>query len=66
MARVSDEEDALDGVKLGAGELGQGVVGDGGALGVALEDEALGWVLGERGADVVEELLLSVYSPKQV
>lgn len=56
VARVSDEEDALDSIKLGASQLGQSVVGDGGALGVALEDEALGGVLGEGRADVVQQL----------
>lgn len=61
VARVSDEEDALDSVKLGASKLRESVVGDGSALGVALEDEALGGVRGERGADVVEELAVSVH-----
>lgn len=56
MARVSDQEDTLDGGRLGARDLRQGIIRCFGALGVALEDEALGGVLGERGADLAEDL----------
>lgn len=54
--RVADEEDALDGVHGGAGEAGHGVDGGGGALGVALEDEAHVGVGGEGRSDLVDDL----------
>jgi hypothetical protein len=38
---VANEEDALDGVERGAGQLGKGVGGGGGSLGVPLQDETL-------------------------
>ena len=41
MLWVANEEDALDGVERGAGQLGEGVGGGGGSLGVPLQDEAL-------------------------
>ena len=53
---VADEEDSLDGVHVGAGELGHGVDGGGGALGVALEDEAHVGVGAEGGLDLVDNL----------
>lgn len=54
---VADEEDSLDGVHVGAGELGHGVDGGGGALGVALEDEAHVGVGAEGGLDLVDNVL---------
>lgn len=57
VARVADEEDALDCVKVGAGELGQGVHGSGGSLRVALEEEAVRRVRAERVLDLVDDLL---------
>lgn len=53
---VPDQEDAFDGGEGGAGELGEGVDGGGGALGVPLEDEAFGGGGGEGGADFVDDL----------
>lgn len=53
---VADEEDSLDGVHVGAGELGHGVHGCGGALGVALEDEAHVGVGAEGRLDLVDNL----------
>ena len=53
---VADKEDTLDGVHVGAGELGHGVDGGGGALGVALEDEAHVGVGAEGGLDLVDNL----------
>lgn len=44
---VTDQEDALDGVEVGAGDLGHGVYGRGRALAVAFEDEAFVGVGGE-------------------
>lgn len=54
--RVADEEDALDGGHGGAGDAGHGVYGGGGALGVALEDEAHVGVGGEGSGDLVDNL----------
>ena len=56
MLRVADQEDAFDGSETGAGYVGHGVDGRGGALGVALEDEAFVGVGGEGGADVGDDL----------
>jgi hypothetical protein len=53
---VADEEDALDGGHGGAGELGHGVYGCGGALRVALENEAHVGVGGERVGDLSDNL----------
>jgi hypothetical protein len=58
--RVADEEDALDGVHGGAGEAGHGVYGGGGALGVALEDEAHVGVGGEGSGDLVDDLRMEM------
>jgi hypothetical protein len=57
---VPDEEDALDGVHGGAGEAGHGVYGGGGALGVALEDEAHVGVGGEGSGDLVDDLRMEM------
>jgi hypothetical protein len=54
--RVADEEDTLDGGHGGAGDAGHGVYGGGGALGVALEDEAHVGVGGEGSGDLVDNL----------
>jgi hypothetical protein len=54
--RVADKEDALDGGHGGAGDAGHGVYGGGGALGVALEDEAHVGVGGEGSGDLVDNL----------
>lgn len=56
MLWVTDEEDALDGVEVCAREFGEGVDGCGGALGVALEDEAFVGGGGEGGCDFVDDL----------
>jgi hypothetical protein len=53
---VADEEDTLDCVHGGAGETGHGVYGGGGALGVALEDEAHVGVGAEGRGDLVDDL----------
>jgi hypothetical protein len=53
---VADEEDTLDCVHRGAGEAGHGVYGGGGALGVALEDEAHVGVGAEGRGDLVDNL----------
>lgn len=56
VVRVADEEDALDGVEGGAGQLGQGVDGGGRALRVAFQDEAFVRVRAERALDFVDDL----------
>lgn len=53
---VADEEDGLDGVEGGAGQLGEGVGGGGCSLGVAFEDEAFVGVGAEGGGDLVDDL----------
>lgn len=53
---VADQEDTLDGIHRRAGEFGHGVDGGGGALGVALEDEAHVGVCGEGRGDLVDNL----------
>lgn len=53
---VADEEDGLDGVEGGAGQLGEGVGGGGCALRVAFEDEAFVGVGAEGGGDLVDDL----------
>lgn len=53
---VADQEDTLYGIHRGAGEFGHGVDGGGGALGVALEDEAHIGVCGEGRGDLVDNL----------
>jgi hypothetical protein len=59
---VADEEDTLDCVHGGAGEAGHGVYGGGGALGVALEDEAHVGVGAERRGDLVDNLRVGYVS----
>jgi hypothetical protein len=58
---VADEEDALDCVHGGAGEAGHGVYGGGGALRVALEDEAHVGVGAKGGGDLVDNLRIRRY-----
>lgn len=53
---VADEEGALDGVEAGARQAAHGVDGGGGALGVALEDEALVRVGPQGGRDLVDDV----------
>lgn len=54
--RVADEEDTLDGIHGGASELGHGVDGGGGTLGVTLEDEAHVGICAEGRGDLVDNL----------
>lgn len=56
MVWVADQEDTFDGVEGGVSEFREGGDGCGGALGVALEDEAFGWVGGEGLLDVGYDL----------
>ena len=56
MVRVADEEDALDGVEGGAGQLGQGIDGGGRALRIAFQDEAFVGVRAEGALDFVDDL----------
>lgn len=56
VVRVADEEDALDGVEGGAGQLGEGVDGGGRALRVAFQDEAFVRVRAEGALDFVDDL----------
>lgn len=44
MVRITDEEDALDGIEVRASQHRDSVDGSGRALGVALEEEAFVWV----------------------
>lgn len=56
MLWVSNQKDALDGCVGFAAQLGEGVDGGCGALGVAFEDEAFVCVFGEGVADVFYDL----------
>ena len=54
--RVTDEEDTLDGVEVGASQHGEGVDGGGRALGVAFEEEAFVGVGLEGALDFADDL----------
>ena len=53
---VTDEENALDGVERGAGQLGKGVGGGGSSLGVTLKDEALVRVARQGRLDLPDDV----------
>lgn len=65
MLWVADEENALDGVEGSASELGKGVDGGSGTLGVAFEDEALVGRGGKGGVDLVDDLGEGVISTER-
>lgn len=56
MLRVADKEDTLDGVEVGAGQLGQSVGGSSGSLGVALKEEALAGVRCQGRLDLADDV----------
>lgn len=53
---VANEEDALDSIKAGAGELAQSIDNHGRSLRVSLEDDALRCVLAKDFANLVDQL----------
>jgi len=60
MIRISNQENALDGIEVGASEAGEGGYGGSGTLGVAFENETLVRRGGESGGDVVDDLGVGV------
>lgn len=56
MLRVADEEDTLDGVEVGAGQLGQSVGGSSSSLGVTFKEEAFAGVRCQGRLDLAHDV----------